>query len=801
MQFNVAKIAVSTAIYNIDKPYSYLIPKAFLDNLQVGMRVRVPFGRGNRKVEGIVLKIDFENETKNFKRIAEVLDTEPLFDENMLKLALFMQKRYFATFYEIIKTMLPSGFWFDYEQQFTLAEDADFDATHTEIVEKIKKQGYIKKNTKNSDIIDEMLEKNLLVATYETKQKANDQILKIYSLNEDIENHLELADKGSAKESRVNVVNALKKEKILEPQLMYQTGASKSVLATLCKQGIIKFEKEQVYRENDIDYTIKHTEINLSDTQEKIADDIKNEILADKFSQNLLFGVTGSGKTHVYIKLIKECLENDKSALVLIPEIALTTQLLTRFTEYFGENVAILHSKLSVNTRFEEWKKIRDGKCKVVIGTRSGVFAPIKNLGIIIIDEEHESTYKSENNPRYDAIEVAKYRAYAENAVLMLASATPSIKSFYEAKTGKTILHTLDSRFGESQMPKVFVYDMKEFSRQGLESSIGDFLRDEIEKNLDLGEQTILFLNRRGNSKRFTCISCGYTPECINCSTNMVYHSANERIMCHFCGYSYERPIICPKCSSRHIKTDVAGTQKLEMEVLEMFPTAKILRLDADTTRGKNSHFEILDDFKRQKADILIGTQMVTKGLDFEKATLVGVVDADQSLFAEDYKALERTFSQITQVVGRAGRRNTVGRAIIQTYSPENPVIQYAKNQQYELFYESEIERRKALRFPPITDFFTFVVTGEIETNVVKSAVRTVERMKYLQKTIFNDIVILGPSQAKIFKINRKYRYIITIRMADEKLKRKFIAGMLKEFLADKENKGVNLFVDLDGEC
>lgn len=802
MEFNVAKIAVSTAIYNIDKPYSYLIPKNFEDKILVGMRVLVPFGRGNKKVEGIVLKLCTETNVKGFKSITQVLDNTPMFDENMLKLALFMQKRYYATFYEIIKTMLPAGFWFEYEERFVKTEKTSFKPEHQDVLFTISQKGFVKKNDENEQIINEMLVENIILSQVVPKQKTKEKIINEYSLNDEINDHENIASKGTAKDTRLKVILALKSgEKISESQLMYQTGATKNVLATMIKQKLILCEKVKSYRENDIDYTIKKHEITLSQKQEEIAFEIANDIKKGEFSQNLLFGVTGSGKTHVYIKLIDECIKSGKSAMVLIPEIALTTQLLTRFTEYFGENVAILHSKLGVVAKFDEWKKISKGECKVVIGTRSAVFAPVENLGIIIIDEEHEKTYKSESNPRYDAREVAKYRAFQKNAVLLVASATPSVESYYQAKNGKIKLHRLDERYGQATMPNVFLYDMKEHARQGTESSIGGFLYSEIEKNLDSGEQTILFLNRRGNSKRFTCISCGYTPECENCSTNMTYHSANERIMCHFCGNSFEKPILCPKCSSRHIKTDVAGTQKLEIEVRELFPFASVLRLDADTTKGKNSHAEILDNFKKNKADILIGTQMVTKGLDFENATLVGVIDADQSLFAEHFRASESTFSQITQVVGRAGRRHTKGRAIIQTYNPEHEVLIFAKNQQYDEFFESEIQRRKALKFPPINDFFTFIVTGENENAVMTSAVRTAERMKYLKKTVFQDIIVLGPTAAKIVKINKKYRYIITIRINDDKQKRKFIAGMLKEFLEDKRNKGVNLFVDLDGEC
>ena len=813
MDINVAKIAVSSAIYTIDKPYSYLIPKEMCENIKVGQRVLVPFSRGNKKVEGLVLKLEQVENIKGFKKIYKILDETPLLDDKMLKLALFMQKRYFATFYEVIKIMLPSGFWFNSDDKYVINEDisdekikeiANKNDIYREIFSKINSLGYIHekivKENNYEDQINVLIKNNVIKLKTNSKKKILDKTEKFYFLNKNIQNHLEIADRGIKKDVRSNVVNLLSEEtKIACSEIMYLTGATRQILNTLVKQNILQISEESVYRQNSIDYTIKNTEILLSDEQQHVYEDIKKNFHKTDTSFDLLFGVTGSGKTQIYLKMLQECTENNKSAIVLIPEIALTIQLLSKFTEVFGERVAILHSKLTASQRVDEWKKINDRYCDIVIGTRSAVFAPVKNLGLIIIDEEHEKTYKSENSPRYNAIDIAKYRALQNKSMLLLSSATPSIESFYNAKNGDINLHKLENRYGKATIPEVFVFDMKEMMQKGFETSIGDLLYNEMISNLNNLEQTILFLNRRGNSKQFVCLTCGYVPECINCSTNMTYHSVNERIMCHLCGYSYNTPSLCPKCSSRHIKTDVYGTQKLELEVKELFPSASVLRLDADTNRKANNN--ILEDFKSLKADILIGTQMVTKGLDFENATLVGVIDADMSLFADDYKNRETTFSQITQVIGRAGRRQKKGRAVIQTLNPLNEVINFAKNNDYEGFYSDEISRRKALNLPPVSDIFCFVLSSEIESTVLKASVNLSERIKYLNKYFLMNMLVLGPVPAKILRINKKYRYVITIRMKNDKEKRKFISGILKEFYKDKKNKGVNIYVDLNGEC
>ncbi len=799
MSFNVAKIAVSVATYLIDKPYSYLIPLDLQEKIEIGMRVLVPFGMGNKKIEGLVLSVEKAENTKGFKYINMLLDQKPIVDKDAIKLAFFIKKRYFATFYEVIKTILPTGHFFDYEDRFYLNREKitdDIFENHEPLISKIEIKGFIKKDTINSSEIDFLVENEVLFKKIVSKNKVSNKKVTLYSINPNIFDPVSEVYKGVAKEIRKEVILYLLDEHKADfSELSTAVDCSKQIINTLVKQNFIIKEDVDVYRELEVDYTIRKSEIILSEEQKNVYLGLENKLLSEEFSKNLLYGVTGSGKTQIYISLIKKTLEMGKEAILLMPEIALTSHLLTKFTEFFGEEVAVLHSGLTPAERYDEWKKINEGKCKIAIGTRSSIFAPFKNLGIIIIDEEHEHTYKSEQNPRYNAIEVANFIAFHQNATLLLSSATPQIESFYETQIGKTELFVLNERYGDATLPDVTIYDMKNMNISGRYSNIGDLLKDEIEINLKNGEQTILYLNRRGNSKQYQCLACGYVPECENCSQNMTFHSTNERLVCHLCGKSMKAPIICPKCDSRHIKTDIFGTQKIEIELSEMFPEAKILRLDADTTKKRGSHNEIIEKFRKGQADILIGTQMVTKGLDFENATLVGVIDADQALFSESFRSREEVFSKITQVIGRAGRKIKKGRAIIQTFNPDNEVIVLAKNQAYQKFYELEIDRRMLLNLPPISELFSFVISGKDEQKVIKAAIKTFSAINQLNL----DLIPLGPTPAKILKINNNFRYIITIRLNNKEIKQKFISFVLKYFA--KEHKNVNIYINLDGEC
>jgi len=556
-----------------------------------------------------------------------------------------------------------------------------------------------------------------------------------------------------------------------------------------------KMSSKRKGKNNDI-ASVSAEENQLSDEQHAVFNDMLRLLESGSPEAALLYGVTGSGKTLVYINLIKSALSLGKTAIVLVPEIALTPQTVRIFSSHFGDAVAVLHSALGTGQRYDEWKRIRDGVVRVVVGTRSAVFAPLKDIGLIVIDEEQEHTYKSESSPRYHAREIAKYRITKANGLLLLASATPSIDSMYAAMSGKYKLFNLKNRFNERELPPVLIVDMKKELAAGNGGTISSLLRNELEKNLSNKEQSILFINRRGSSPLVACGECGFTYKCRNCSVSMIYHTSNKRLLCHYCGYSIKTPENCPDCSGK-LKYIGAGTQKIEMELLDIFPNAGIIRMDADTTTRKDSHNKLLTSFRKHEADILLGTQMVTKGLDFENVTLVGVLSADMSLYMSDYRAHEKTFSLITQVVGRSGRGERPGRAVIQTFTPENKVITVASKQDYESFYNSEILLRKALGCPPIRDLIALTCIGLDESKVVRAC----DKLKNTFQSYFrgnSDIRLLGPAPATVPKVSNKYRYRLLVNCENTKKVRETIAHVIKEFARDKASRGVTVVADVD---
>ena len=537
-------------------------------------------------------------------------------------------------------------------------------------------------------------------------------------------------------------------------------------------------------------------EIVLNEEQQRAFEEILGRVQAAKPSVTLLHGVTGSGKTQVYLRLVQETLALRKTAMVLVPEIVLTPQMMRKFSSYFGSRVAMLHSSLKMTERYDQWKRIRRGEVDVVLGTRSALFAPLKNLGLIIMDEEQEGSYQSENVPRYDAREVAKYLCVREKAALVFGSATPTVETTWAAEQGSYQKALLRRRYNENALPEVLIADLRQEILNGNPGLISTPLRQELEKNLAAGEQSILFLNRRGSSRMLLCGECGYVPQCPRCSTAMTYHSANGRLMCHYCGHSEPAADTCPECGGwmKHVG---AGTQKVEEELRELFPEAGILRMDADTTAG--GHEEILQTFERERVPILLGTQMVAKGLDFENVTLVGVLSADISLYVDNYQAAERTFSLLTQVVGRAGRGGKTGRAVIQTYTPGNDVIRCAARQDYDAFYESEIRMRRLRRYPPFADLFTVTVSGTEEGRVLRAAVSVRETLRQLcrrPELAAGEPEVLGPAPAPVVKVNNRFRYRCTLVGKNDKATREMLAWLQKDFAKDSANRGMNLFVD-----
>lgn len=740
-----AKIAVSAATYWIDKPYDYLIPEELADKVAPGIRVYVPFSRGNRRSEGIVLAVSECCDYDKPKAILAVLDEQPVLTDEQIKLSLFMRERFFCTVYEAAKAMLPVGLWFDDEGR-----------------RRVK---------------DKTVEMATLSVSPEEAQTAADA-------------------KRRRSPQQANLLDLLCSFGALpSKELLRFTGASKQSLKALCSAGLAELYCIETYRRPEINVDeIKELPV-LNDEQELAFQGIKSLAEENEAKAALLFGVTGSGKTSVYIHLIKDQLSKGKSSILLVPEIALTPQMLYTFSSHFGNEVAVLHSSLSTGERYDEWKRVKNGEAHLVIGTRSAVFAPVNDLGMIIIDEEQEETYKSENNPRYHARDVAKFRCAKANALLLLGSATPDLVSRYNAERGKYSFFRLNNRYNDMELPQVRIVDMKRELRRGNGGNISSFLREEIQSNIDKGEQSILFINRRGANKLISCGECGYTYKCARCSVSLTYHSANRRLMCHYCGYSKRVDEVCPECAGG-LKYIGAGTQLVEEEIRELFPGIDVIRMDTDTVSPVGSHEVLFEKFRNENIPVMVGTQMVTKGLNFENVTLVGVISADQSLYAGDYRAGERTFSLITQVIGRSGRGDKPGRAVIQTFTPDNETIHQAARQDYEDFYSSEILLRRVQNAPPFTDLLTVTATGMDEEQVVRCC-------KYIKNTLSQictgmDAEFLGPTPLPVVKVNNRYRYRVNISCnADRKL-RNIISQVIIDCSTDKRFKGVTVFADND---
>ena len=810
---DMVKVAVSAAPYSIDKPYSYLVPESLAAAAVPGVRVMVPFGRGNKESEGLILARVQEPKLPGSKAIRQVLDPEPVLNKAGIDLALWMRGRYFCTVFEAVKTILPAGLWYGLREIWSLAMEPEAARSAAvgipgawQVLDLLEKQGGKADIRVLRDALGDGAEKPLkamkkaeiLTCETDAKRKIADKSHRMVELAVNTEDAYALTEpKRRSAPARYEVVNFLATAgRTPAAEVSYYTGASARTLKAMEKAGLIAFSEEEELRVPSLDDVEPGPEIVLNEEQQRAFEEILGRVQAAKPSVTLLHGVTGSGKTQVYLRLVQEALALGKTAMVLVPEIVLTPQMMRKFSSYFGSRVAMLHSSLKMTERYDQWKRIRRGEVDVVLGTRSALFAPLKNLGLIIMDEEQEGSYQSENVPRYDAREVAKYLCVREKAALVFGSATPTVETAWAAEQGSYQKALLRRRYNENALPEVLIADLRQEILNGNPGLISTPLRQELEKNLAAGEQSILFLNRRGSSRMLLCGECGYVPQCPRCSTAMTYHSANGRLMCHYCGHSEPAADTCPECGGwmKHVG---AGTQKVEEELRELFPEAGILRMDADTTAG--GHEEILQTFERERVPILLGTQMVAKGLDFENVTLVGVLSADISLYVDNYRAAERTFSLLTQVVGRAGRGGKTGRAVIQTYTPGNDVIRCAARQDYDAFYESEIRMRRLRRYPPFADLFTVTVSGTEEGRVLRAAVSVRETLRQLcrrPELAAGEPEVLGPAPAPVVKVNNRFRYRCTLVGKNDKATREMLAWLQKDFAKDSANRGMNLFVD-----
>ena len=709
-----AEVIINSNAKALNRIFDYIVPTEMESIIKVGARVFVPFGKGSKLEDGFVINLKEEseiakNEDIKLKEIGKI-EIEESLTENNITLAKLMARKYFCNISDCIKLMLPPG-------------------------------------TGGKELSNRTKEK---VGNFVFLKKDIDDI------NFDIDNGKIKSDK------HIRVLKFLiENDGIYISDLEILTDVNRSVFKTIEKNGYIEIVEKQIERNPFVHKNIEKDKPRiLNDEQKKCYDSIMFSIDNDEFSKHLIYGITGSGKTEIYLQLIQAVLEKGKDSIVLVPEISLTPQMVDRFLARFGDTVAVLHSKLSVGERYDEWQKIVKGEAKIVIGARSAIFAPVKNLGIIIIDEEHDISYKSDSTPRYNAKDLAKYLAEKAESPLVLGSATPDIVTMQQAKEREIALHVLTKRATNTNLPDVEIVDLRNELASGNRSMLSFKLQNEIENNLKNKKQTILFLNRRGYSTFVMCRECGYVAKCKHCNISLTYHMSENKLKCHYCGF--EMPVVkeCPECNSKKVKYFGTGTQKLEEEIKKMYPEASTIRMDIDTVSKKNSHEEILNKFKNENIDILIGTQMVVKGHHFPNVTLVGVITADGSLNLEDYRAVERTFQTLVQVSGRAGREEK-GKVIIQTYNPDHYAIIDSQKQDYDLFYNQEVNLRKMLNYPPFCDIIMVRFSGKNLSEIQKVSDLVYKNISAIKNDNFT---IYKPVPSPIDKIKNKYRWRIIIK-------------------------------------
>ncbi len=819
-----ANIIVDIPHVKLDKPFTYSIPEFMESEIQVGMRVLVPFGRGDNMIDGIVLGITEElssdERNMNIKEVQFLLDKNPVLTQKQISLVFWMRERYLCKFVDAIRTIIPSGLSTKSEKYIILKKEISYsESLGDEIVDymnsrkRMSLDRFIKKFSKFYEKSQLKREINKLVNSEDIfidevyKQSVNIAYRKYVYLNyDDYDNAIEVVGNRATKQIEIlrylNEVKTLGRDdeflRFEYKDLLEKFNTSSQTLKGLENKGIIKI-KEEEYERKVIDEDIKkYSKHELNDEQRSAF----NRITCGDEKIYLLKGVTGSGKTEVYLQLIEEVINKGQDAIVLVPEIALTPQTVERFAGRFKNRVAIYHSNLSFGERYDQWRKIREGKVQIVVGTRSALFMPFENLGIIIIDEEHETSYKSEMNPKYESIEVAEKLIslnYEKNAKLVLGSATPSIKSYFRSEKQDYKLIELHKRVMNIKMPEVRIVDMREELLNGNKTIFSYDLYNNINDRLKKGEQTILFLNSRGFSKAVSCRECGYTIRCDSCDISMNFHMRENIMVCHYCGQTKKVPEKCPECDSKYIRYMGIGTQKVEIEARKYFPGARVARMDADTMSQKGSYERIYSMMKDKRIDILIGTQMVSKGFDFPDVTLVGIIMADISLNIPDYSSAERTFQLITQVSGRAGRAGKDSDVVIQTYNPDNYAIRSSMNSDYKSFYTDEIKIRKAYGYPPFSELIDITVYGRDENRVYEE-VHRIHRAIYEEKSknfIIKNTHILGPNMASIYKIKDRYRWKILIKTDKDELD--FIKDIVRKYcLVEKAEQNSDIIVSVD---
>jgi len=814
----VVKVAINNVAASIDKLYDYKVSWESDCNLLIGCRVFVPFGRSNKTYEAYIFSLEEKENSHKLKWVKEISDEPPLLDEKMIELVCIMKEKYICSYMDAIRLAIPPGASIRVEKWVSLLNNDESDLLKICKNSKRKKQivetlfscdtpltmSYLS-SVCESDIYAPLseLEAAKVVSIYELDEKSmHAKMVRFVKLAEDVSDVKSTID-SMAKNSYVQkkMLEILcDQEQVPATDLIDTSHGSYSAIHSLYKKELVEYFDSCVERSPLLDREIEQMAMpTLNDEQRKAADRMIEMMKKKEPHVFLLHGITGSGKTEVFMTAAEFALKRGQSVLILVSEISLTPQLTERFLERFGGRVAILHSRLSLGERFDMWRRIKEGKADVIIGARSAVFAPCSDIGLIVLDEEHESSYKSETIPRYHARDIAFSRAKQYGATVVLSSATPSIESYYYANRGVYEKLELQNRYSGYCLPPVTICDMTKEMQNGNTSLFSESLKKEIAINLNNGEQTILFLNRRGFSGFVSCRSCGFVPKCPHCSISLTYHRANESLVCHYCGYQIPNYKVCPSCFSKYIKYFGAGTQRVEAEIKQLFPDASVLRMDIDTTSRKNAHETLLERFDKEKIDILIGTQMVAKGLDFENVTLVGVIAADIGLNVDDFRAAERTFCVLTQVSGRAGRGQIKGRSIIQTYSPDEGAIRYAKNHDYGGFFSEEIKMRRAMLYPPFCRLVKITVSSVME-NAARDSIGRIKKDIIENAAEYgasqNIGQILGPVPSSVFKVGNKYRFNLIIKCRSAEKLTPLFAWIREKHLKNKDNRYISLSID-----
>jgi len=767
----IASIALSEGLRSYDKLYDYLVTREH-EVVVPGMRVLVPFGAGNKLQAGWVISTREEASERKLKAIQETFDAYPLLNEDLIKLAEWMRNRYFCTWGDAIRNMVPSGVHLSKQKTVRfLRIDETLPPRVTECFERLKKNSEgisLQDLTKElgEDDVRDLIKKGCIELDETFAQRVSEKMQRAVYPAIDQNDFDELVESGKIKSIyQIRAMELLLVEGLCTLQdLMLIPGVNHQTIRALHKKGLVEYTEIETER-NPFEYSDRDNTPppELTSEQSNVLAEIIPRLSEEGLKEALLHGITGSGKTEVYLRLIDAVIKLGKSAIVLVPEISLTPQMTSRFTGRFGERVAILHSRLSLGERYDQWRKVRQGEVDVVIGARSAVFAPLSDIGLIIVDEEHELTYKSETTPKYDARQVARARCNIHSAMLLLGSATPSVETYYRAKTGKITLCEMFTRANAKPLPEVLTVDMRRELEEGNRSIISRTLEEELTKNKKNGEQSILFLNRRGYATFLLCGDCGYTLKCPHCSVSLTYHVKDNQSICHYCGYTLPAPKTCPNCGSLHFKSFGTGTQRIEEELSRHPEGFRVIRMDLDTTGTKDGHKNVLDAFRRGDADILIGTQMVAKGHDFPNVTLVGILAADASLFTGDHRSSERTFQLITQASGRAGRGEKPGRVVLQAYNIEDYAVETAICQDYQAFYTREIAIRQQLGNPP----FSHIGLVMVSAGDGNDSLRAIEKLyQYIFKTYGTDagIVITKPMKAPIYILRNKARWRLIIK-------------------------------------